>query len=394
MYLPSIVIVGFYFNQKRALATGLAVCGSGIGTFIFAPFTRYLLAEYGWKGANWIIAGIILNGIAMGFVFRPLKKPSEIEKERKKQELKKQDKRKKDRVDLKPSFIIQKIIEEKKRQRTVSTGSLDGTYITRDNTLVRDADIVKLLELKDSRLTKVLEEDEETHDSMGTDCESMADIQINNIKNTIAQDTVSLVDDAERQSRSGSRESFINDVRSRSSSPYNRPRKISVEKPAYKMSNGSVPGTPPVYRRLERIKDQELGMRPRANTTGSSNRPKRGPNCIGSVPELSGRHKKDFVGSQRSMLGSRVDITSFTSSLGSIPVPLFTNSTKSIMTMTDASGEERQTTWKERLHLAVDLLKEMFNFSLLKNMTFSLLCIASILAMLGRSRKWNNIVLI
>ena len=31
MYLPSIVVVGFYFDKKRALATGIAVCGSGIG---------------------------------------------------------------------------------------------------------------------------------------------------------------------------------------------------------------------------------------------------------------------------------------------------------------------------------------------------------------------------
>ena len=29
MYLPSIVIVGYYFDKKRAFATGLATCGSG-----------------------------------------------------------------------------------------------------------------------------------------------------------------------------------------------------------------------------------------------------------------------------------------------------------------------------------------------------------------------------
>jgi hypothetical protein len=37
--------------------TGLAVCGSGIGAFLFAPLGRYLLTEYGLKGANLIIAG-------------------------------------------------------------------------------------------------------------------------------------------------------------------------------------------------------------------------------------------------------------------------------------------------------------------------------------------------
>jgi MFS family permease len=37
IYLPSIVSVGYYFEKKRAMATGIAVCGSGIGTFIFSP---------------------------------------------------------------------------------------------------------------------------------------------------------------------------------------------------------------------------------------------------------------------------------------------------------------------------------------------------------------------
>ena len=33
MYLPSIVIVGFYFDKKRSLATGISVCGSSIGLY-------------------------------------------------------------------------------------------------------------------------------------------------------------------------------------------------------------------------------------------------------------------------------------------------------------------------------------------------------------------------
>ena len=52
VYLPAIVAVGYYFEQKRALATGISVCGSGVGTFLFAPLATYLLEQYGWKGAN------------------------------------------------------------------------------------------------------------------------------------------------------------------------------------------------------------------------------------------------------------------------------------------------------------------------------------------------------
>ena len=52
VYLPAVVAVGYYFEQKRALATGISVCGSGVGTFLFAPLATYLLDQFGWQGAN------------------------------------------------------------------------------------------------------------------------------------------------------------------------------------------------------------------------------------------------------------------------------------------------------------------------------------------------------
>jgi MCP family monocarboxylic acid transporter-like MFS transporter 14 len=73
-YLPSIGAVSFYFEKRRALATGVTVCGSGIGAFVFAPLSNFLLAYYGgWRPAYWIISGIVLNLIVLGALFRPLK---------------------------------------------------------------------------------------------------------------------------------------------------------------------------------------------------------------------------------------------------------------------------------------------------------------------------------
>ena len=72
IYLPAIVSVTYYFEKRRSFATGLAVCGSGLGTFVFAPFTKYLVEEYTWKGAVLILAGLILNCIICGALFRPL----------------------------------------------------------------------------------------------------------------------------------------------------------------------------------------------------------------------------------------------------------------------------------------------------------------------------------
>ncbi|KAK6631720.1 hypothetical protein RUM43_013784 [Polyplax serrata] len=75
IYLPAVVCVGYYFETKRSLATGIAVCGSGFGTFAFAPFVTMLLDTYDWKGANLILAGFILNCAVFGALMRPLEFP-------------------------------------------------------------------------------------------------------------------------------------------------------------------------------------------------------------------------------------------------------------------------------------------------------------------------------
>ena len=42
-YVAAVVIVAYYFDQRRSFATGISVCGSGVGTFVFAPLTQYLI---------------------------------------------------------------------------------------------------------------------------------------------------------------------------------------------------------------------------------------------------------------------------------------------------------------------------------------------------------------
>lgn len=71
-YVASVVIVAFYFEKRRSFATGLAVCGSGIGTFIFAPLIQKLLEEYGWRGTTLILAGLFLNLAVCGALMRDL----------------------------------------------------------------------------------------------------------------------------------------------------------------------------------------------------------------------------------------------------------------------------------------------------------------------------------
>lgn len=71
-YVAAVVIVAYYFEKRRSFATGLSVCGSGIGTFIFAPLTQYLVEAYGWRGTLLIIGGIFLNMTVCGLLMRDL----------------------------------------------------------------------------------------------------------------------------------------------------------------------------------------------------------------------------------------------------------------------------------------------------------------------------------
>ncbi|KAL7294649.1 hypothetical protein TKK_0011952 [Trichogramma kaykai] len=104
IYLPAVVCVGYYFETKRSLATGIAVCGSGFGTFLFAPLANILLDEYKWKGANLILAGFILNCVIFGALMRPLQYPKASS--------------------VKP--LLQRMAEEKRFQ--MERGSIGGSY--------------------------------------------------------------------------------------------------------------------------------------------------------------------------------------------------------------------------------------------------------------------------
>ncbi|KAH8415971.1 hypothetical protein KR222_005428 [Zaprionus bogoriensis] len=71
VYIPAVVIIGFYFEKWRALATGVALCGSGVGTFVFAPLTKILM-EQGWRYTVAVQGCIVLTTAIFGLAFRPI----------------------------------------------------------------------------------------------------------------------------------------------------------------------------------------------------------------------------------------------------------------------------------------------------------------------------------
>lgn len=130
MYLPSIVVVGYYFDKKRALATGIAVCGSGIGTFVLAPLLTFLVEEYGWRGCVVIVGGLLLNGIPFALIYRPLE-PTKILKRDKSFE----------QMEMAVGDGSNQLQKMKNRDRTVSMGSTsDGAIITETNEVLASGD--------------------------------------------------------------------------------------------------------------------------------------------------------------------------------------------------------------------------------------------------------------
>ncbi|XP_048464967.1 monocarboxylate transporter 12 isoform X1 [Rhincodon typus] len=71
-YSPAISIVGKYFCKKKAMAYGLAMSGSGIGTFVLAPVVQLLIEQYSWRGALLILGGLVANICVCGALLRPL----------------------------------------------------------------------------------------------------------------------------------------------------------------------------------------------------------------------------------------------------------------------------------------------------------------------------------
>ncbi|GJQ72422.1 hypothetical protein Trydic_g3501 [Trypoxylus dichotomus] len=103
-YVASVVIVAYYFDKKRSFATGLSVCGSGIGTFIFAPLMQVLLDIYGWRGTTLILAGLFLNLAVCGALMRDLPwTPSSIKSKKRKE---KKDMKKKKSASSADTFSV------------------------------------------------------------------------------------------------------------------------------------------------------------------------------------------------------------------------------------------------------------------------------------------------
>lgn len=73
VYAPSLIIIGYYFEKYRALATGIAVCGSGFGVVIFSRGLATFVEHYGWKWTFRLEAGLVSLTCLISFLFAEVK---------------------------------------------------------------------------------------------------------------------------------------------------------------------------------------------------------------------------------------------------------------------------------------------------------------------------------
>ncbi|CAH8483124.1 unnamed protein product [Schistosoma margrebowiei] len=154
VYLPAITVIGHWFEEHRAFIVGIVMCGGCLGAGLMAIITPYLAVHFSWRGSLILISGLFSQTLVGIALFRPVSVHERIRAIRSLKEVeKKQIKRKKcklncllsshkpkhhpvKKIAIQRGSIMARIIEEKSRQRTTSTGSLDGMVITRENELV------------------------------------------------------------------------------------------------------------------------------------------------------------------------------------------------------------------------------------------------------------------
>lgn len=373
IYLPSVVSVGYYFEKKRALATGIAVCGSGIGTFIFAPLTKYLLDVYNWKNALFIVAGIILNGAICGMLMRPLEP---VKKKKRKRHGKKRD------GDSSKSRRIRSESECNRDTTKILVGVRDAKLLREKYIQENESEIASLPSayfIKDKGRTQKLSFSDKDGASYPGSPNSLPRITL--------QDTDSVMSDVTNrempESPTGTEitqpetpipdldndninaeSPLVNAIRQRKSDEVSNGRASSlVEKTPLLLNN----------ERSQSLKDKHTGKSLLETTLT-----KRAPSRDLSIPKgdyARPLYKKDIFYS-----GSVLNIPQFRSQ------PDMRSYITSITTIPGTFGpDDESPCWKYICipKSAKDTLREMLDFSLLSNPAFVLICIGNIFSMIG-----------
>ena len=70
-YSSAILILGVYFEKRLVLANSISFVGISTGQLISPPIFRFLIDNFGWRGAMFIISAISMHVFLSAAVFRP-----------------------------------------------------------------------------------------------------------------------------------------------------------------------------------------------------------------------------------------------------------------------------------------------------------------------------------
>ncbi|XP_068241891.1 monocarboxylate transporter 12-B-like [Palaemon carinicauda] len=74
----SYIIVPYYFNRRRGLASGIIMALDSSGQIVAPPLVKWLQDQYAYKGATLILGGIVLNCFVAATVFHPVEWHSKL----------------------------------------------------------------------------------------------------------------------------------------------------------------------------------------------------------------------------------------------------------------------------------------------------------------------------
>lgn len=78
LFSPGNIVTNLYFEKLRPIATGIAMCGAGIGVAAISPLTNYLNIEYGPKAVYMSFALLSLLSLLLGIVSFPVQTNDDI----------------------------------------------------------------------------------------------------------------------------------------------------------------------------------------------------------------------------------------------------------------------------------------------------------------------------
>ncbi|XP_045771762.1 monocarboxylate transporter 14-like [Maniola jurtina] len=166
VYVTAVVSIAYWFEKKRNLAVGLGACGTGVGTFVYAPMTQYFIEEFGWRGTILLLSGTLLNLCVCGCVMRdPEWWILEQKKQRNSKDDDKNDKYSKEDAKSKQSSSVsiangcydnETLTRGKNMKRLITKGLSPEQVIKDEVTSIRRCENVGLVTKQSKRLSESL----------------------------------------------------------------------------------------------------------------------------------------------------------------------------------------------------------------------------------------------